>query len=139
MIRFNSPKLFKRIVDGRLWGCSSELSNIKIEIEEGNEYFKGEDQLNYEEKIFFRQNRDIYNLGKKLIKRAKQTASKKTEYDRIVLCQTDEDIERKYQIFNNVWIHPHLCLMKKGHHLQKLLHEAKLIGKFSKQTYFTNN
>lgn len=140
------PGLLKRVVDGRLWGCSSELSNIKIEIEEGeafmDEYDKTKphtDVLDHEEKIFFRQNPDIYNLGKTLIKRKKSEASKKSEGERAVLCITDEDIERKYAIFENVWIHPHISTMKKGSHLQKLIHEEKLKRKFDKQKYFTEN
>lgn len=133
------PELLKRVIEGRLWGCSSELSNIKIEIEEGNEYIKGVDIIDHEGKIFFRQNRDIYNLGKTLIKRKKKEESKKSDPERTLLCTTDEDIERKYEIFKNVWIHPHLSLMKKGGHLQKLLHEQKLKGKFNKQKYFTEN
>lgn len=135
----NTGDLLKRVIDGRLWGCSSELSNIKIDIEEGEDKIHGKDMLNHEEEIFFRQNKDIYNLGKTLIKRKKQDASKKDPGERSVLCITDEDIERKYAIFENVWIHPHLSMMKKGSHLQKLIHEEKMMRKFSKQKYFTEN
>jgi hypothetical protein len=134
-----NPGMLKRVVDGRLWGCSSELSNINISIEEGDAYVKDTDLLDHEEKIFFRQNTDIYNLGKTLIKRKKAEAAKKSEGERAVLCITDEDIERKYQIFENVWIHPHLSVMKKGSHLQKLIHEEKIKRKFNKQKYFTEN
>jgi len=131
--------LFKHVIDGRLWGCSSELSNIDIFIEEGDQYLKGEDLLNYEERIFFRQNPDIYNLGKTLIRRDKRNESNNNECERRVRCTTDEDIEHKYAIFKNVWIHPHLSLMKKGSHLQKLIHETKLTRKFNKQKFFTDN
>lgn len=134
-----NPGLLKRVVDGRLWGCSSELSNINISIEEGDAYVQDTDLLDHEEKIFFRQNPDIYNLGKTLIKRKKIEAAKKSEPERVVLCITDEDIERKFEIFKNVWIHPHLSVMKKGSHLQKLLHEQKIKGKFNKQKYFIEN
>lgn len=134
-----SPELFKRVIDGRLWGCSSELSNIKIDLEEGDGKIKDEDLLNYEEKIFFRQNKDIYNLGNRLIARKKKEALKHSDPERSVLCITDEDIERKYEIFKNVWIHPHISTMKKGSHLQKLIHEEKLKRKFNKQKYFTED
>lgn len=134
-----APELLKRVIDGRLWGCSSELSNIKIEIEEGEDKVKGIDLLDHEEKIFFRQNPDIYNLGKRLITRKKKDAAKHDEPTKQVLQLTDEDIERKYAIFENVWIHPHLSVMKKGSHLQKLLHEEKIKRKFNKQKYFTEN
>ena len=73
------PELLKRVIDGRLWGCSSELSNIKIDIEEGEDKVKGLDLLDHEEKIFFRQNPDIYNLGKRLISRKKRKPVKKTK------------------------------------------------------------
>lgn len=135
----NTGDLLKRVVDGRLWGCSSELSNINISIEEGDAKVKDTDLLDHEEQIFFRQNPDIYNLGKTLIKRKKIEAAKKSEPERVVLCITDEDIERKFEIFKNVWIHPHLSVMKKGSHLQKLLHEQKIKGKFNKQKYFIEN
>jgi len=135
----NTGDLFKRVIEGRLWACSAELSDIDIFIEEGDQYLKGEDLLDYEEKIFFRQNHDIYNLGKTLIQRDKKNLSKHDIAERQVLCTTDEDIERKYAIFENVWIHPHLSVMKKGSHLQKLIHEAKLKGKFNKQKYFSDN
>lgn len=134
-----TPELLKRVIDGRLWGCSSELSNIKIDIEEGEAKVNDVDLLDHEEKIFFHQNPDIYNLGKRLISRKKKEASKKDEGTRAVLCTTDEDIERKYAIFENVWIHPHLSVMKKGSHLQKLIHEEKMKRKFNKQKYFTEN
>jgi hypothetical protein len=137
--RKGTGDLLKRVINGRLWGCSSELSNIKIEIEEGCDKVKGVDLLDHEEKIFFRGNQDIYNLGKCLIKRAKSVASKQGQQEREVLQTTDEDIERKYAIFENVWIHPHLSTMKKGSHLQKLLHEEKLKRKMNKQKYFTEN
>ena len=110
-----------------------------MNIEEGEDKVKGIDLLDHEEKIFFRQNPDIYNLGKRLITRKKKEASKKDEGTRAVLCITDEDIERKYAIFENVWIHPHLSVMKKGSHLQKLIHEEKMKRKFNKQKYFTEN
>ena len=135
----HSNNYYKRIITGRLWGRSETLSKIKIFIEEGDHEINGEDILEYEERIFFRQNKDIYNLGKTLIRRKKLEASKKSEPERQVLCITDEDIEHKYSIFENVWIHPHLSLMKKGGYLQKLLHEAKLERKFSKQKYFIEN
>lgn len=162
-----NPGLLKRVVDGRLWGTTATtylkkknekgrkvfvldefgnkivdkhgLSNITISIEEGDSYVKETDLLDHEEKIFFRQNPDIYNLGKTLIKRKKIEAAKKSEGERAVLCITDEDIERKYQAFENVWIHPHLSVMKKGSHLQKLIHEQKLKMKFNKQKFFTDN
>jgi len=134
-----NPTLLKRIVDGRLWGCSAELSNIKIDIEEGIGRIKDKDLLDHEEQIFFRQNKDIYNLGRTLIPRKQKEAAKHDTAYRNMMCITDEDIARKYAIFENVWIHPHLSLMKKGSHLQKLLHEQKLKGKFNKQKYFTDN
>jgi hypothetical protein len=162
-----NPGLLKRVVDGRLWGTTATtyerekdedgkwktkidengnkiaktwgLSDITISIEEGDAYVKETDLLDHEEKIFFRQNNDIYNLGKTLIKRKKAEAAKKSEGERAMLCITDEDIERKYGIFENVWIHPHLSVMKKGSHLQKLIHEEKMKRKFNKQKYFTEN
>ena len=73
------PELHKRVIDGRLWGSSSELSNIKIDIEEGEAKVKELDLLDHEEQIFFRQNPDIYNLGKRLISQRKRRPVKKTK------------------------------------------------------------
>ena len=47
------PELLKRVIDSRLWGSSSELSNIKIDIEEGEAKVKELDLLDHEEQIFF--------------------------------------------------------------------------------------
>ena len=128
-----NPTWYKRVIEGRLWGCSEALSNIKIFIDEHFTDFKKE------ETIFFRQNADVYNLGKKVIAREKKKHAKIDIAERQVRCITDEDIERKYRFMENVFIHPHLSLMKKGGTLQKLIHEEKLKRKKNNQKFFTEN
>lgn len=124
---------YKRVVDGRLWGCSEALSNIKIFLDEHDLNFKKE------ETIFFRQNNDIYNLGKKVIQREKEKHKKVDIAERQVRRITDEDIEHRYRFMENVFIHPHLSLMKKGGTLQRLIHEEKLKRKTNNQKFFTEN
>jgi hypothetical protein len=111
---------YKRVIDGRLWGCSEGLSNINIFIDETFSEFQKE------EKIFFRQNDDIYNLGKHITERA-------------VMGITDEDIERKNRFMENVFIHKHINQMKMGGKLQQLIHEEKMKRKKNFQKYFTDN
>jgi len=124
---------YKRVIDGRLWGCSEALSKIKIFLDEHDCDFKKE------ETIFFRQNDDIYNLGKTVIQREKQKYAKTEIAERQVRRLTDEDIEHRYRFMENVFIHPHLSMMKKGGTLQKLIHEEKLKRKKNNQKYFTEN
>ena len=103
---------YKRVIEGRLWGCSEALSNIKIFLDEHDCDFKKE------ETIFFRQNDDIYNLGKKVIEREKDKHAKVDIAERQVRGITDEDIEHRYPFMENVFIHPHLSLMKKAVHFK---------------------
>ena len=125
-------KWYKRVIDGRLWGCSANLSKLKIQITEEDAYFEKE------EKLFFQQNKaDIYNLGYKVIAREKQRHAKTDEATRTVLTCTDEDIERKHRFLTNVYVHPILSKMKKGGHMQKLLHDQKLTAS-SKNQLFIN-
>ena len=124
---------YKRVIDGRLWGCSEALSNIKICIDEHALDFEKE------EKIFFRQNSDIYNLGKKVIEREKHKHRKLDIAERQVRRLTDEDIEHRYRFMENVFIHPHLSLMKKGGTLQRIIHEEKMNRKRNNQKFFTEN
>ncbi len=124
---------YKRVIDGRLWGCSQSLSGISIFLDEQEHDFKKE------ENIFFRQNKDIYNLGKKVIEREKQKYRNVDFAERQVRCITDEDIQHKYRFMESVFIHPHLSLMKKGGTLQKLIHEEKLKRKKNFQKFFTEN
>lgn len=125
-------QIYKRVIEGRLWGCSEALSNINIFIDETYPTFEKE------EKIFFRQNKDIYNLGNKVIEREKLRVSKMDEAERIVLQKTDEDIENRYRFMKNVYIHPHLSTMKLGAELQRMIHQTKLERKFTKQKYFVD-
>lgn len=124
---------YKRVIDGRLWGCSENLSKIKIFIDETFCEFEKE------ETIFFRQNNDIYNLGTKVIEREKKKYAKVDIAERQVRNLTDEDIEHRYRFMQNVFIHPHLNTMKKGATLQKMIHEEKLIRKKNNQKFFTDN
>ena len=124
---------YKRVIDGRLWGCSEALSKIKIFIDETWSEFQKEEQ------IFFRQNDDIYNLGKKVIQREKEKYSKVNIAERTVRRLTDEDIEHRYRFMENVFIHPHLSVMKKGGVLQRMIHEEKMKRKKNFQNYFTEN
>jgi hypothetical protein len=122
---------YKRVIDGRLWGCSENLSLVKLEVSEQDVFFKNE------EKIFFRQNNNVYNLASKVINREKAKYAKVDPATRAVLLRTDQDIEQAYRFMENVYIHPHLSLMKKGGHLQKLIHELKLSSIRNSQTSFT--
>lgn len=124
---------YKRVINGRLWGCSESLSNINIFIDETYTEFQKE------EKIFFRQNEDIYNLGKNIIEREKKKFSKVDEAVRAVRCMTDLDIEKRYRFMENVFIHKHLAGMKKGGLLQAMIHEEKMKRKKNFQKYFTEN
>lgn len=124
---------YKRVINGRLWGCSESLSNINIFIDETYTEFQKE------EKIFFRQNEDIYNLGKNIIEREKKKFSKVDEAVRAVRCMTDLDIEKRYRFMENVFIHKHLAGMKKGGLLQAMIHEEKMKRKKNFQRYFTEN
>lgn len=121
---------YKRVIDGRLWGCSENLSGIEIMLDETFNDFKKE------ERIFFRQNPDVYNLGEKVIAREKKKHCKVDPAERAVRGTTDEDIEHRFRFMNNVFIHKHICDMKKGGTLQKLIHEQKLQRQRNKQTYF---
>jgi hypothetical protein len=145
---------YKRVIDGRLWGCSGVtykkkdgkfimhdgkkvietygLSNINVLLnEETHDFLK-------EETIFFH-NPDVMNLGNIIIEKEKLKASKLTEPERQVRCITDDDIQRKYRFMKNVFIHKHLHDMKKGGTLQKLIHEEKLKRQKNFQTFFTEN
>lgn len=124
---------YKRVIEGRLWGCSEALSNVNVFIDETYHDFKKE------EKIFFRQNDDIYNLGKNIIEREKLKHAKKDIRERELLRQTDEDIEKRYRFMENVFIHKHLSVMKKGGTLQSLLHDEKMKRKTNHQKFFTEN
>ena len=124
---------YKRVIKGRLWGCSENLSNINIFIDETYTEFQKE------EKIFFRQNADIYNLGKNIIEREKKKFSKVDKAVRAVRCMTDEDIEKRYRFMENVFIHKHLAGMKKGGLLQAMIHEEKMKRKKNFQKFFTEN
>lgn len=126
-------KMYRRVINGRLWGCSQSLSTVEIFIDEHEPTFQKE------EKIFFHQNSDIYNLGKNIIAREKEKVSKIPNRDREILFITDEDIEKKYRFMENVFIHKHLSAMKKGGTLQRLIHEEKLKRKKNFQKYFTEN
>ena len=127
-------KWYKRVIEGRLWGCSANLSKLKIEITEEDEYFEKE------EKIFFQQNKaDIYNLGRKIITREKQRHADKDEATRQVLNCTDEAIEQKNRFLNYVYVHPILSKMKKGGMMQTLLHEKKLTAAFKNQLFIKEN
>jgi hypothetical protein len=121
---------YKRVIDGRLWGCSENLSKISIFIDETYTEFEKEEQ------IFFRQNADVYNLGKAIATREKQKYSQIPEPERQVRYITDEDIEKRTSFMENVFIHPHLSTMKKGATLQKMIHDEKLIRQKNFQTYF---
>ena len=146
---------YKRVIDGRLWGCSGVtykkkdgkfilynkkrvidkhgLSNIKVFIDElSTDFMK-------EEKIFFRQNPNILNLGTHVIEREKLKYKNVEECERQVRGITDDDIEKKYRFMKNVFIHKHLSMMKKGSTLQKLIHNEKLLRKHNFQTFFTDN
>ena len=124
---------YKRVVEGRLWGCSESLSNIKIFLDETFCEFQKE------EKIFFRQNNDIYNLGTRVIEKEKKLYAKRNIRDRELMRITDEDIEHKYRFMQNVFIHKPLSEMKKGGKLQELIHEEKMRRKKNFQKYFTEN
>ena len=124
---------YKRVIDGRLWGCSENLSGITIFLDETFSDFEKEEQ------IFFRQNSDVYNLGKTVIAREKMKYAKVDEAERAVRGITDEHIEHRYSFMENVFIHPHLSLMKKGGTLQRLIHEEKLKRKKNWQKSFTEN
>lgn len=124
---------YKRVIDGRLWGSSENLSGVNVFIDETYHDFKKE------EKIFFRQNKDIYNLGAKVIQREKDKYSKIEIAERQVRGLTDEDIEHRYRFMNNVFIHRHLSEMKKGSTLQRLIHEEKLSRQKNFQTSFKMN
>lgn len=124
---------YKRVIDGRLWGCSENLSGVNVFIDETYPEFQKE------ETIFFRQNPDIYNLGAKVIQREKEKYSKKDEAERAVMGMTDEDIEQRYRFMNNVFIHKHLSEMKKGCTLQKIIHEEKMNRQKNFQTFFRDN
>ena len=121
---------YKRVIEGRLWGCSENLSKITIFIDETFTEFEKE------EKIFFRQNPDVYNLGKAIALREKNLYKEVPENERQVRYITDEDIERKNSFMENVFVHPHLSTMKKGATLQKMIHEEKLTRVKNWQTWF---
>lgn len=122
---------YKRVIEGRLWGCSENLSGINVFIDETDSYFQKE------ERIFFRQNPDIYCLGTKVIDREKEKYAKVDEAERAVRGLTDEDIEQRYRFMKNVFVHKHLSKMKKGAALQKLIHEEKLTRQKNFQKFFT--
>lgn len=121
---------YKRVVSGRLWGCTEALSKIKIFIDETWCEFEKE------ERIFFRENEDVYNLGKAIATREKIKYAKVPEHERQVRYITDEDIEKKSSFMENVYIHPHLSSMKKGATLQKMIHDEKLKRQKNFQTFF---
>lgn len=124
---------YKRVIDGRLWGCSESLSNINIFLDETFTEFEKE------EKIFFRQNDDIYNLGKRINEKEKKLYRARSQQDRELMRITDQDIERKNRFMDNVFIHKHLSEMKKGGKLQQIIHEEKLKRKTNFQKFFTDN
>lgn len=121
---------YKRVIEGRLWGCSENLSGIEIAIDETYLEFKKE------ERIFFRQNPDVYNLGQKVIAREKKKYLKVEASERAVRGVTDEDIEHRFRFMNNVFIHKHISEMKKGSTLQRMIHEQKMSRQKNFQTYF---
>jgi len=122
---------YKRVINGRLWGCSENLSKISISLDDQESAFKKEEQ------IFFRKNPHIYCLGKKVIEREKLKYATVDQAERRMRHITDEEIEHKHRFMNDIYIHKHLSLMKKGSGLQKLIHEEKLKRQKNFQTYFS--
>lgn len=124
-------KHYTRFVEGRLWGCSENLSKIEIYSSEMNEEYSSQ-QL----RQFCIDNKAV-NLGKKLFNEEKEKYSNIDERDKELRRITDQDLRQKYNQLEYVFIHRNLKYCKLPAILQKQLHEEKLKRKFNNQLHFT--
>ncbi len=122
---------YSRFVEGRLWGCSESLSKIEVYSSEMNEEYSQE-QL----RTFCIDNQAIC-LGKKLYNEERLKYIDIDYNERVMRQITDEDLKRKYNQLEYVFIHKNLKYCKLPRILQRQLHEEKLKRNFSTQQYFT--
>lgn len=121
---------YTRFVEGRIWGCSESLSNIKCFIDESEFGFKDN------EREFFHSNK-VENLGKKIFNEKQALYRNKSFEEKQVLQVTDEDLKRKLHGLFNVYIHKNLKFCKRPPELEKKIHHEKLNRNFNCQKNFT--
>ena len=123
---------YSRFIEGRLWGCSENLSNINIFTSEAED----ERQCNDVEREFFKEN-NLQNLGSILKAEAKAKAGKLDQSAKHLLRLDDESINKKFSPLDYVFIHRHLKFCKLPTELAQKIAGEKQKGKFATQKQFT--
>lgn len=127
-----SKQHHSRFIDGRLWGCSENLSKISISLN------SLENDLQTAEHEFFHTNK-LKKLSTLIKTELTEKAKKLNPLQRIVMNLTEEEIEGKSQFFDNLYVHRHLKFCKLPNELKKKLDELKITGNFCKKKNYTTN
>lgn len=121
---------YSRFIEGRLWGCSESLSKIKCFTSQLDNDF------NNTEYQFFHDNK-LQQLSTVMVNSAKKKLKGVSDETRRVMQTTDEDLQRKYNPFESVYIHRHLKFCKIPEPLKNLIATEKASRKFATQKSFT--
>jgi hypothetical protein len=121
---------YLRFISGRLWGCSSNLSNIEIRGDDGVVNFRDD------EKQFLISNK-AKNLGKLLKSEYQKKYFNYSEPEKRLMQVDDESLHTRFYQYENVYIHRNLSYCKIPDAIKKQLDSIKLQRKFPTQKFFT--
>jgi hypothetical protein len=122
---------YSRFIEGRVWGCSENLSNIKC--------FTSALDIGFQdtEHQFFHANK-VQRLSSIMSKKASHLTTGTTKEQQALLQLHGIDpTAKKFDPFRNIFVHRHLKFCKIPESLQHFIAEQKLLGKFTSQKYFT--
>lgn len=123
---------YSRFIEGRIWGCSENLSKIRIFTDET----VNSERFQETEHKFFHDN-NVQNLATVLLREANTKHKKKSNAERRVLGVDEESLKQKFEPFNYVFIHRHLKFCKLPDYLAQLIAVEKSKRKFQSQKNFT--
>lgn len=125
-----TKKTYTRFVAGRLWGQSESLSNIDISHSDCNADFQDS------EKAFF-QNNKIKKLSTVMFEEAKLKRLSLTPGEISVMGFDDLSLKKKFQRYENVFIHKHLKTCRIPDGISKMIVRERDNRTFNTQRSFT--
>lgn len=121
---------YKRPIDGRLWGCSEQLSSIKCYINDHTPEFRP--SVNQ-----FIKDNNSRNLGDIIKREQQKKAAQLSPQEREILRMNEEQIEKKFNHLDFIWIHRNLKYCKLPEIFGNAIAKLKSERQFNTQKHFT--
>lgn len=123
---------YTRLVDGRTWGQSESISNVDVRMDDCTDHH----ELYETEHEFFHRN-NLKRLSGIMLQEAQKKYSKHSEQEKFTLGYDDISLKKKFQRYDNVFIHRNLKFCNLPDYLAKKITDEKSNRKFHGQKHFT--